>query len=235
MAVVAQPLSPARAFRPARRVDGRLLAGAAVFALSMLGLTLGLGMVLPENQSVLQVTRNLPAGAIVQADDVALVKVRMPESMVRAAFGADQLDAVVGQRLGSAVTAGQMLGPTQFGSQRASLQPGRVHLTIPVQSYVASGGQLAPGDTVMVFATPKQANGAAASVLVPQAMVISVGRGGTGLTVMSGSGSTDSPAAPATWVTLDLDQEQARSVSAATQTAYLDVGVVAAAGEEVSR
>jgi hypothetical protein len=44
-----------------------------------------------------------------------------------------------------------------------------------------------------------------------------------------------SPAAPASWVMLDLDQEQARRVSAATQTAYLDVGVVAAAGEEASR
>lgn len=240
MAVVAQPLSPARAFRPASRVDGRLLAGAAVFALSLLGLTLGLGMVLPENQSVLQATRDLPAGAIVQADDVAVVKVRMPDSMVRAVFDAGQLDTVVGHRLGSAVTAGQMLGPSQFGTKRASLQPGHVQLTIPVQSYVASGGQLAPGDTVMVLATPKQANGASASVLVARAMVVSVGRGGgASLTVMSGSGTTDgtSAVAPASWITLDLDQEQARSVSAATQTAYLDVGVVAPGdgGPEVSQ
>ena len=56
----------------------------------------------------------------------------------------------------SADTAGQLLAPTEFETPHVSVAPGRVQVTIPVDPYTASGGQVGPGDTVVIYASPKQ-------------------------------------------------------------------------------
>ena len=80
--------SPGSRFRPTRRLNGRLALASGLALLSVLALLVGLSFVVPDTQTVLQATRDLPAGAIVQADDVMPVKVRVPETMAQIAYDA---------------------------------------------------------------------------------------------------------------------------------------------------
>ena len=225
MAAVAQPLGSIRAFRPARRVNARLVVAAGLAVLSVLALLVGLSAVVPETQSVLQATRDLPAGTVVQASDVAAVHVRVPESMAQSAYAASASDQLVGHRVAVHVGAGEMFSHAQFATEHVLVATGRVQLTIPVESYTASAGAIGPGDNVVVYASPRQTTSmAAASALVPQARVVAVGRADAATV---GSGASSSVARPL-WVTLDLDQEQAAAVEGAAHTAYLDLALVAA-------
>ena len=224
MASVAQPLTSIRAFRPARRVNGRVIVAAGLAVLSVLALLVGLSAVVPETQSVLQATRDLPAGTVVQASDVAAVHVRVPDSMARVTYAANASEQLIGHRVAVHVGAGEMLSPAQFATEHVSVAPGRVQLTIPVESYTASAGAIGPGDSVVVYASPRQATSmAAASVLVPQARVVTVGRVDN---ATAGSGAAGS-AARALWVTLDLDQNQAAAIEGAAHAAYIDLALLA--------
>ena len=115
-----------RAFRPARRLDGRVLLGLGAGALSLALLALGLRLVLPESQSLLEATRDLQPGATLQADDVTSVDVQVPPSVIRASFPSEAIDQVVGRRLGTRVAAGQLLAPSQLQDGHTSVAPGRV-------------------------------------------------------------------------------------------------------------
>ena len=120
------PFSPVAGFRPARRLNGRLTLAAGLAILSVLALLVGLSFVVPDTQTVLQATRDLPAGAVVQADDVMPVKVRLPETRAQTAYAGTAVDQVVGRRTGVRIPAGQLLGPSQFNVQHTSVAPGRV-------------------------------------------------------------------------------------------------------------
>jgi Flp pilus assembly protein CpaB len=175
MATVAQQLTSIRGFRPARRVNGRIVVASSLAVLSVLALLVGLSAVVPETQSVLQATRDLPAGTVVQASDIAAVHVRVPDNMARIAYLGSSSDQLVGHRVAVHVSAGEMLTSAQFATEHVSVAPGRVQMTIPVESYTASAGALGPGDTVVVYASPRQATAIdAATPLVPSARVVAV-------------------------------------------------------------
>ena len=93
MAAVAAPLSSIRGFRTSRRVNARLLVASGLAILSMLALLVGLGLIVPETQSVLQAMRDPPAGTTVQPGDITAVRVRVPETMLGAAYAADATEA----------------------------------------------------------------------------------------------------------------------------------------------
>jgi Flp pilus assembly protein CpaB len=221
-------------FRPSRQLDGRLLLGLGMAAVSMVLLALGLHVVLPQSQTLLQATRDLDAGAVVQADDVRAADVRVPDSLAHAAFTGDATDQVVGRRLGTRVAAGQLLAPTQFRVTHTTVAPGRVQVTVPVEPYTASAGQLGPGDTVVVYSTPREAAQAGpqvATVVLGHAVVVEVGRGSQGVSVASGGGAP-SPLAGGTqptWVTLDLDITQGARLTAAARQGSIDVAPLATA------
>src|SRR6266568_4867860 len=99
MAAVAQPLASIRAFRPAQRVNGRVIVAAGLAVLSVLALLVGLSAVVPETQSVLQATRDLPAGTVVQASDMTAVYVRLPDSMAQVAYAGTASDQLIGHRV----------------------------------------------------------------------------------------------------------------------------------------
>ncbi len=228
MAARAVPLSPVRAFRPTRRVNGRLVVAAGLAVLSVLALLVGLSLVVPETQSVLQATRDLPAGAVVQAGDVTPVHVRLPDSMVQAAYAGTAAEQVIGRRVAAPVAAGEMLTPTQFAARHVTVAPGRVQTTISVEPYTASGGAIGPGDTVVVYASPRQAASMDAAItLVDQATVVAVGRADQGSvgTASSSAGAASKPL----WLTLDLDRDQAARVQGASRSAYVDVALLATA------
>jgi Flp pilus assembly protein CpaB len=227
MATLASPLSPARTFRPARRVNGRVALGAGLAVLSVLAMVLGLSLVVPETQTVLQATRDLPAGAVIGPDDVTVVKVRVPETMAASAYSGTMADQVVGRRTALRVAAGQLLAPTEFETPHVSVAPGRVQVTIPVDPYTASGGQVGPGDTVVIYASPKQqASIASANILVEQARVLAVGRADAAGAAAGGSAASGSASNRPLWITLDLDETQGAQVAAAARTQYVDVGLV---------
>jgi Flp pilus assembly protein CpaB len=227
MAAVAQPLTSIRAFRPARRVNGRVVVASGLAVLSVLALLVGLSAVVPETQSVLQATRDLPAGTVVQASDIAAVHVRVPDNMARTAYAASNSDQLVGHRVAVHVAAGEMLTSAQFATQHVSVAPGRVQLTIPVDSFTASAGALGPGDTVVVYASARQATSIdAARPLVPAARVVAVGRGD-----QTSAGASNAAAARVLWVTLDLEQTEAAAVDGASHSAYVDLALLAT-GEE---
>ena len=219
--------SPVAGFQPTRRLNGRVALAGGLAVLSVLALLVGLSVVVPDTQTVLQATRDLPAGAIVQADDVMPVKVRLPETMAQTAYAGTAVDQVVGRRTGVRIAAGQLLGPTQFNVQHTSVAPGRVQVTISVDPYTASGGAIGPGDTVVVYASPRQQGGAlqAATILVDQARVVAVGRAdqpSVPAATSSSSGSTKP-----LWLTLDLDPDQGARVTAAARTQYVDIALLA--------
>jgi hypothetical protein len=92
-----------------------------------------------------------------------------------------------------------------------------------VESYTASAGALGPGDTVVVYASPRESTSiGAATTLVDQARVVAVGRADQASAVASG-GSTTRPL----WVTLDLDPDQAARVEGASHSAYVDLALLA--------
>src|SRR6266545_1813734 len=229
----------ARAFRPAHRLDGRVLLGLGAAALSLALLAFGLRQVLPASESLLEATRDLEPGSVLQADDVTSVDVRVPPNVAQASFTAEAIDQVVGNRLGTRVSAGQLLAPSQLATSHTTVAPGHVQVTIPVDPYTASAGVIGPGDTVVVYSTPRQApaNGAlpSASVVLDQARVVGVGRGQQGLSVSSGGGpiaSLGSSNQP-TWLTLDVSVDEGASLVAAERLGSLDVALKAL-GDEAS-
>src|SRR6266852_6696520 len=98
-ATLASPLLPTRTFRPTRRVDPRLWVGGGLGIFAALGMLAILNQIVPTQQEVLQVNRDLPAGATIQVTDVTSVRVRIPDSMVQDALGTLDIDSLRGSRL----------------------------------------------------------------------------------------------------------------------------------------
>jgi Flp pilus assembly protein CpaB len=222
-------LRPSRTFRPTRRLDTRVVLGAGLALLSLAALGIGLSQEVPGTQTVLRVTHDLPADSVLRADDLSVARVSLPQEVAATTFAGDQADRVVGRRLAVSLKIGQLLSPTQLTERRARVGAGRIEVTIPIEPYAGSGGRLSPNDTVVVFGTPRQlgiGEGAPARVVVPSARIVDVSRPEAGASVLSGS----SASGRTTWVTLDLAQEEAASLSAAEHTDYLDVDLVAADG-----
>jgi Flp pilus assembly protein CpaB len=224
-------LSPAKAFRTARRADGRVLFAVGLSAASMLALILGLRQMLPPQQTVLAAAHDLPAGTVLGSDDLVPARVSMPESMLRASIAGDDMDRVVGQRLGTSVQAGQVLAPTQLAERHASVGPGRRQLTVPVEPYTASGGRIGPGDLVTVLAVPRQASTARverATVVLDGVRVVEVGRAeGSGTVLSGGAAATPSGTGKPVWVTFDVSVDEAAQLEAASQSsAHLNLALV---------
>jgi Flp pilus assembly protein CpaB len=232
-AAVASPLlrlKPSRTFRPTRRPDTRVVLGAGLALLSLAALGIGLSQEVPGTQAVLRVTHDLPADAVLRADDLTAARVSLPQEVAATTIGSDQIDRVIGQQLAVPLKGGQLLSPMLLSQRHVRVGPGRVEVTIPIEPYAGSGGRLSAGDTVVVFGTPRQAGSSAeapARVIVPSARIVEVSQLDSGASVLSGS----SVSGRTRWVTLDLAQDEAASVSAAEHTDYLDVDLVAADGQ----
>ena len=223
-------LTPSRTFRAPHRLDTRVVLGAGLALLSLAALGIGLSQEVPGTQAVLRVTHALPADAVLQADDVSVARVSLPQDVAATTFSSNAVDQVVGQRLVVPLNAGQLLSPTQLAQRHTRVQPGRIEMTIPIEPYTGSGGRLSPNDSVIVFGTPRLAGTAGpapAEVIVPRATIVDVGRPDSNASVLSGGGGANSRA---NWVTLDLAEDEAARVSAAAHTDYLDVALVATEG-----
>jgi Flp pilus assembly protein CpaB len=225
-ATLAPPLSSTRTFRPTRRVDPRLWVGGGLGLFAAVGMLAALNQIVPTQQEVLQITRDLPVGTTLQATDVTSVRVRIPESMSRDALGTGDIDHLVGTRLAVPVHTGHLLASSDLAAQTTVLPPGRTRLAIAWDPPAGAAADVNPGDTVIVFSTARQ-GAASSSVVIDHARVVRVVR--PQATVASGAGSFGGTAADARAmsVVLDLDLDQAARLAAAAHTSTLDIAPVA--------
>jgi len=152
--------------------------GAGLALLSLAALGIGLSQEVPGTQAVLRVTHDLPADAVLQADDISVARVSLPQDVAATTFSSNQVDQVVGQRLVVPLKGGQLLAPTALAQRRTRVASGRIEVTVPIEPYAGSGGRLSPNDTVIVFGTPRQtgsATSAPAEVIVTRARIVDVG------------------------------------------------------------
>lgn len=228
MATLATPLSPSRTFRPTRRIDPRLWVGGGLGVFAAVGVLVVLNQVVPTQQEVLQVTRDMAVGTMVQAADVTSVRVRIPENMAADALGTSDVDRIVGLRLSTAVHAGHLLSASDIARRAQTVPSGRTHLAIAWDPPAGTAGSINPGDSVIVYSTPRQGADAAA-VVIDHARVITVGRADSSVSSGTGSFAGSSANSRATSLVLDLDLDQAARLAAATHTSTIDVALVAPA------
>lgn len=211
-------LSPTRALRQPRRVDGRAVVGAFLTVISVLG-SLVFWSSTTTTRGVVVATRDRPAGAQLTADDLTVAQVRLEEGMYRAAVPGAELRDLVGKQLAEPVHAHQVLVRAQVGN-RPALGADEVTMTIPIGAEVVAGSRLQPGDQVQVLATVKGMARAETEIVLPRATVYDVGYGGRGGSVSGGASS--SPGGQVA-LTLVLTQEQAIKLARARREGEVDV------------
>jgi len=223
-ATLTSGLPVAQSFRPARRVDPRLWVGGGLALVAAVGVLVVLGQIVPTQQEVLQVTREIPVGSTLQANDVASVRVRIPDSMARDALSTSDADRVVGSRVAVAVHSGHLLTASDLAPSSAAIASGRTRLAVAWDPPAGAASDINPGDSVVVYSTPRQ-GAATADVVIDRATVVRIVRPQA---VTSGSGSFASAGgdARATSVVLDLDVSQAARVAAAEHSGTLDIAPV---------
>lgn len=213
-------LAPSRVLRRPRRVDMRALVGLVVLTIGVLGAAV-MWSGSSGSQSVVVLTRDLPAGARLTAADVQVVQLRSDPAVQQAALSGNQLDRLIGQTLAEPGHAHQILLPAQLGT-RPPLPAGLVAMTIGVTPQTAVGGALHPGDQVAVLATAKDSAAAAGTVTVVQrARVLAVGADPEQGLLHPTAGSAG--AAPIQWLTLAVTRPEAEQLAAARWHADLDV------------
>lgn len=223
-ATLTSGLPLARTLRPARRLDPRLWVGGGLGLLAAVGMLVVLGQVVPTQQEVLQMTRDIPVGATLQANDVASVRVRMPDGMLHDALSTGDVDRVVGSRVAVPLHSGHMLASSDLAPIGPAIPPGRTHLAVAWDPPAGIASDINPGDAVIVYSTPRQ-GAAAADVVIDRATVVRVVRPQA---VTSGTGSFASAGADAraTSVVLDLNLDQAARLAAAAHTGTLDIAPI---------
>lgn len=151
---------------------------------------------------------DLAAGTQISPADLQLVTMDLPASVAASYAGeATALDSAV---LSQPVLAGQMI-PTAWAAE--TFLAGRL-MSIPVESDHAVGGALRPGDLVDVFATFKQAQGQAKTILLAASVELVDTISGSDLLGDSGGLSG---------ITVAVSEKEAPRIAFALRTGELDV------------
>ncbi|HEX4775645.1 MAG TPA: RcpC/CpaB family pilus assembly protein [Acidimicrobiia bacterium] len=134
--------------RRLRRVDGRLVLGIVLVAVSVLG---GLRLVAAADHTVtvLAAARDLPADHVVTRGDVRVTRVRTDGAVLGSLVRDDRPDALVGRVLVAPVARDALIPSAAVGR-------GPVHgreMTVPITPEHALGGAVRVGDRVDVLAT----------------------------------------------------------------------------------
>jgi Flp pilus assembly protein CpaB len=220
--MTASSLTPARAIRRPRQIDLR-----AVLSLLVTMAAIG-GMLLYANsfaatRPLLIATRDLPAGAILNAADLEVAQVRVDDRIFAAAVPGDALGDVLGRPLADPVHAPQILVRAQV-SGRPRLAPDQLALTIPVSAASAAGGQLREGDEVQVLLTRNEGKPDSETTVVLERVRIY----GIGYDERAALRPASEPSTPGTlaWLTLIVTDEQARILANARHSGELDVALL---------
>ncbi len=187
--MTAGSLSPTRALRKPRRLDLRAVLGIILTLLAVLG-SVAYWTLTSDARSVLIATRDLPMGAPLQPEDLAVARVRVDDSVYAQAIPAEELPSLVGRQLAEPVHPQQLLVRPQVSS-RHLLSPDQRAMTIAVSPETAVGGRIKPGDQVQVLVTTNKGKPEARTEMVlPRVTVFDVGYDQR-LTVVGSTGSSD--------------------------------------------
>jgi Flp pilus assembly protein CpaB len=149
--VATTTLTPARALRQPRHLDGRALLGLFFTVISIFGALL-FWSAASETRAIVIATRDRPAGAQLTSDDLAIAHARVDDAVYRAAIPAAERAQLVGRQLAEPVHAQQVLVRAQVAG-RAPLAAEQVAFTIPMNADTAAGIRLRQGDEVQVLVT----------------------------------------------------------------------------------
>jgi len=224
-------LTPKRALRKPWRVDPRALFGLFLMLVSVGG-SVAFWTTSTETRAVLVATRDVPAGAMLVASDLAVANVRVDDAIFAAAVPAEEQTMVVGRPLGERMHAQQLLARAQL-SGRPPLKSGQMALTIQVSADTAAGGLIRRGDSVQVLVTTNKGRPESrTSVVLPRITVYDVGHDERATVINTGdSNNTDGAEdGMVSSLTLIVSQEQALQLAVAKRNGDLDVALLPAEG-----
>ncbi len=195
------------------RLDGRMLLGIALVAVSITGGLLFWGSA-RDSVPVLVAARDLPAGHVLERSDLTVTRLRSEGALSSLMIAEAELDSVTGRMLGTPLHAGELVVRPDLASGPV-LGPKEAAITIPVQADAVYPG-LRPGDAVAVLATPGDGDSEGLTVTVLERATvydvslepgrIAIGRDGEGSD--DGRGLTN--------VTLVVPRSEAERVAQAT-------------------
>ena len=221
-------LSPSRALHRPRRLDARVLVGLFLVAATFAG-SLGAWSQATAGHAVLEVTRALPAGAVLTADDLTTVSIRVDGAVLAGLAPADDRARAVGSTLAEAVPANGLLTRTALATL-PPLGPDAMELTIPVTPQTALDGQIHPGDTVaLLWTAGKGTPQSKTTVLIDRATVRRVGYDTATASLTTGPTNTSTSSGAINAVTLLLTRAQGIAVAQAKWNGDLDLARVSPA------
>jgi Flp pilus assembly protein CpaB len=219
---MATALTPSRALRRPRRLDLRALLGGGLAVLAFFGTLLAYHG-LQASRSVLEVTRDLPAGAILHTADLRAEAVRLDDQTYAAAIPASAAQTIVGKALAGPAYAQQILVRAQLQT-RPVLQPGQEAFVVPLPADTGAAGHFQPGDDVqLLWVDAKSEAPVQAVVLLDRVRVLEV-------TYAPAAGIVSTQGVPpsgrAASLTLRVTRAQGIQIAAAKVTGVLDAALL---------
>jgi Flp pilus assembly protein CpaB len=172
----------------AGRIDGRMLLGVALVAVSIIG-GLFLWGSASDTTAVVVANKDMPQGHVIEAGDLSTTELRAEGGLSSLLIPQAEVGSLVGRTLGTRVVAGEPVIRPDLSSGPV-IGAGEVAITIPVNADSAYPG-LRPGDAVTVLGTAggSQAVGPTVTVL-ERAVVYDVSAERTPTTIGSDGQST---------------------------------------------
>jgi hypothetical protein len=147
----AAPLAPGRLRGLPRRRRPAMLALAVAMAGTGVLVSATLYQRTDHQVSVVMVTGTVPPGAVITSADVSTADVNVPAGI--GVIPASQLGQVTGQIAAVELKPGTLLAPSELTTAQPPA-PGQVLVPVPVKPNALPASGLAPGDQVLIVATP---------------------------------------------------------------------------------
>jgi hypothetical protein len=146
------PVAPPKVLRQRRMRPGLLGLAVLLIALGGLGSAFAVTSVRATG-SYLAVARDVPVGAVLNADDVMTVEVAGGQGL--SPVPADKINEVVGKRASVSLTPGTLLTMEQLTDQPL-LGPDQQQVALGLKISEVPAKELRPGDKVLLFSTPNR-------------------------------------------------------------------------------
>lgn len=216
-------LTPARALRAPRRLDGRAVLGIFILLIATGGMLAFWGAT-NQREAVLVAATNLPAGAVLQAGDLAVIHLQADGQVEQTALAAADEGRLVGTALSAPVYAGEVLVRGQL-STRPVLGAGQVAFTVPLgQDSVVTG--IHAGDQVRVYVTLDKGKPDSKTVVVVDRATVQRVQENAQLTLGNAANSTTQQPAPLSALTVLVSNDDAERLAQARWNGDLDVALL---------
>ena len=212
------------------RIDARMLVGLLLVAISVVA-SLTLWGATRETVPVVVVAHDLPAGHVLQHDDLGVAQAKLEPGQAALVVAAADLDRVVGRTLGAPVYAGELLASPRLAAGPV-LGPDDAALTLAVRAD-SIYPRLRPGDAVAVLVTRDKGKPTSqTTTLLERATVYAVTADASSATFASSTRGGDEDASRrVSNVTLLVPRAQAEQLAHAAVNWDLTLALVSPAGK----